>query len=203
MNFQKIDDFRSSLRYRPWGILVGVSVSYPTRTRAVAQLLGESKAYGSVGWHDTFVTGCQWSKYRLGLPRSQWIVVSRARWEFPLFFKDHSQSPCIAPTPGPQRHTNACLCPSGLLCERTTKQSAGKRKWQASLRHCVAAPIMDRLHADHVSKSRETSPDILWLMLTHYGLVATWGVVRLNHYWFGYWLDNYSAPNHYLKLKQF
>ena len=43
MNFQKINDFRSSLRYRPWGILVGVSVSYPTR--AVAQLLGESRAY--------------------------------------------------------------------------------------------------------------------------------------------------------------
>ena len=46
MNFQKINDFRSSLCYRPWGILVGVSVSYPTR--AVAQLLGESRAYGSV-----------------------------------------------------------------------------------------------------------------------------------------------------------
>ena len=45
MNFQKINDFRSSLRYRPWGILVGVSVSYPTR--AVAQLLGESGAYGT------------------------------------------------------------------------------------------------------------------------------------------------------------
>ena len=44
MNFQKINDFRSSLRYRPWGILVGVSVSYPIR--AVAQLLGESRAYG-------------------------------------------------------------------------------------------------------------------------------------------------------------
>ena len=43
MNFQKINDFRSSLRYRPWGILVGVSVSYPTR--AVAHLLGESRAY--------------------------------------------------------------------------------------------------------------------------------------------------------------
>ena len=44
MNLKKIYDFRSSLRYRPWGILVGVSVSYPTR--AVAQLLGESRAYG-------------------------------------------------------------------------------------------------------------------------------------------------------------
>ena len=44
MNFQKVNDFRSSPRYRPWGILVGVSVSYPTR--AVAQLLGESRAYG-------------------------------------------------------------------------------------------------------------------------------------------------------------
>ena len=43
MNFQKINDFRSSLCYRPWGIQVGVSVSYPTR--AVAQLLGESRAY--------------------------------------------------------------------------------------------------------------------------------------------------------------
>ena len=43
-NFQKFNDFRSSLRYRPWGILVGVIVSYPTR--AVAQLLGESRAYG-------------------------------------------------------------------------------------------------------------------------------------------------------------
>ena len=44
MNFQKINDFRNSLRYRPWGIIVGVSVSNPTR--AVAQLLGESRAYG-------------------------------------------------------------------------------------------------------------------------------------------------------------
>ena len=44
MNFQKINVFfRSSLRYRPWGILVGVSVSYPTRVDA--QLLGESRAY--------------------------------------------------------------------------------------------------------------------------------------------------------------
>ena len=45
MNFQKVNDFRSLLRYRPWGILVGVSVSYPTR--AVAQWLGESRAYVS------------------------------------------------------------------------------------------------------------------------------------------------------------
>ena len=36
--------FRSSLRYRPWGMLVGVSGCYPTK--AVALLLGESKAYG-------------------------------------------------------------------------------------------------------------------------------------------------------------
>ena len=43
MNFQTINDFLSSLRYRPWGILVGVGVSYPTM--AVAQLLGESRAY--------------------------------------------------------------------------------------------------------------------------------------------------------------
>ena len=43
MNFKKINDFLSSLRYRPWGILVGVSVSYPTW--AVVQLLGESRAY--------------------------------------------------------------------------------------------------------------------------------------------------------------
>ena len=37
-------DFRSSLRYWPWGLLVGVSANYPTK--AVALLLGESKAYG-------------------------------------------------------------------------------------------------------------------------------------------------------------
>ena len=43
MNFQTINDFQSSLRYRPWGILVGVSVSYPKM--AVAQLLGDSGAY--------------------------------------------------------------------------------------------------------------------------------------------------------------
>ena len=36
--------FRSSLRYRPWGMLVGVSGSYPAK--AVALLLGESRAYG-------------------------------------------------------------------------------------------------------------------------------------------------------------
>ena len=36
--------FRSSLRYRPWGMLVGVSGSFPAK--AVALLLGESRAYG-------------------------------------------------------------------------------------------------------------------------------------------------------------
>ena len=45
LTLKKINDFLSSLRHRPWGILVGVSVSYSTR--AVAQLLGESKAYGA------------------------------------------------------------------------------------------------------------------------------------------------------------
>ena len=44
MNFWKIKDFRSSLSYRPWGILVGVNGSYPTK--AVALLLCESRAYG-------------------------------------------------------------------------------------------------------------------------------------------------------------
>ena len=45
MNFLKINDFRSLLRYWPWGILVGVSGSFPTK--AVALLLGESRAYAS------------------------------------------------------------------------------------------------------------------------------------------------------------
>ena len=40
--------FRSSLRYRPWGMLVGVSGSYPTK--AVALLLGESRAYDLNQW---------------------------------------------------------------------------------------------------------------------------------------------------------
>ena len=40
--------FRSSLRYRPWGMLVGVSGNYPTK--AVALLLGESRAYGHMYW---------------------------------------------------------------------------------------------------------------------------------------------------------
>ena len=38
--------FQSSLLYRPWGMLVGVSGSYPTK--AVALLLGESRAYDSI-----------------------------------------------------------------------------------------------------------------------------------------------------------
>ena len=45
MNFQKVNDFRSSLRHRPWGILVGDSVSYPTRR--VVQLLCQSGAYAN------------------------------------------------------------------------------------------------------------------------------------------------------------
>ena len=44
INFYKVNDFRSSLRYWPWGILVGVSGNY--QTKAVALLLGESRAYG-------------------------------------------------------------------------------------------------------------------------------------------------------------
>ena len=41
---KNVTDFRSSLRYWPWGILVGVSGSFTTK--AVALLLGESRAYG-------------------------------------------------------------------------------------------------------------------------------------------------------------
>ena len=55
MNFKKINDFRSSLRYRPWGILVGVSVSYPTRE--VAQLLGEIGAYGCLYGGEMWIWG--------------------------------------------------------------------------------------------------------------------------------------------------
>ena len=48
MNFyKKINDSRSSLRYWPRGILVGVSGSHPTK--AVALLLGESRAYDFTG----------------------------------------------------------------------------------------------------------------------------------------------------------
>ena len=43
---KKINDFRSSLRYWPWGIVVGVSQSGSYPTKAVALLLGESRAYG-------------------------------------------------------------------------------------------------------------------------------------------------------------
>ena len=46
------------------------------------------------GWHHPFVIG--WSKYRLGLPQSQWIVGSCDWWEFPLFLRGHWQSPCTA-----------------------------------------------------------------------------------------------------------
>ena len=43
---KKINDFRSSLRYWPWGIVVGVSQSGSYPIKAVALLLGESRAYG-------------------------------------------------------------------------------------------------------------------------------------------------------------
>ena len=41
-----------------------------------------------------------WSKYRLGLPQSQWIIGSRNRWGYPPFFKGHWQPPCITLTAG-------------------------------------------------------------------------------------------------------
>ena len=45
-----------------------------------------------------------WSKYRLGTPYMHWIRVSSNalpdRWEFPMFYTGHWQSPCIALTAG-------------------------------------------------------------------------------------------------------
>ena len=51
------------------------------------------------GWHNHFVIG--WPKYRLGLPRSQRLVCSHDRREFPLFFRGHWQSPHTAPRHSP------------------------------------------------------------------------------------------------------
>ena len=40
-----------------------------------------------IDWHHRFVNGE--SKYRLGMPQSQWIVSSRDRWGFPVLQRPH------------------------------------------------------------------------------------------------------------------
>ena len=77
--------------------LVALSVGYET--------------WSPIGW--TFVIGR--SKYRLGLPQSQWMMDFRSWWEFLPFFTGHWQSPCTALTAG------RCL-PFGL-CKETVEES--------------------------------------------------------------------------------
>ena len=50
------------------------------------------------GWHHPFVIG--WSKYKLGLLQSPWIVGSHDQREFSPFFRGHWQSTSTAPTAG-------------------------------------------------------------------------------------------------------
>ena len=72
--------------------------------------VGLSCGYETISRHQPFVIG--WSRYSLGLPRSQWIVRSCEQWECPLFFSSHWQSPCTA------------LMAGNLgLCKETVKES--------------------------------------------------------------------------------
>ena len=70
-----------------------------------------SVGYGTC--HHPFVIG--WSKYRLGLPQSQWIVGWHDQWEFPQFFTGHWQSPWTALMAG--------ICLPLRLCKETVKES--------------------------------------------------------------------------------
>ena len=68
------------------------------------------------------------SKYRLRLPRSQWIMGLYDCWEFPLFFRGRWQSPCTAQTAG--------KCLSLGLCKETVKQSVSLgllNEWPTSI----------------------------------------------------------------------
>ena len=46
-------------------------------------VIGCYKTWPPIGWHHPFVIG--WSKYRLKVPQSQWIVDSPDGWEFPPY----------------------------------------------------------------------------------------------------------------------
>ena len=66
-------------------------------------VVGLSLGYGTwhpTGLHQPVVIG--WSRCRLGLYQSQWIVGSCDQWEFPIFFSSqfYSTSPCTALTAG-------------------------------------------------------------------------------------------------------
>ena len=70
-----------------------------------------------------FVIG--WSKYRLGLPQSQWIVGLGHRWEFPLFFRGQWQSPCTA--------LMTAILFLLVLCKETVKQTTSIDNWQCRI----------------------------------------------------------------------
>ena len=70
------------------------------------------EAWPPIRCHHLFVIGR--SKYRLGLPQSQWLLAYVADWNF-QHFSDITQSPCTALTAG------ICL-PLGL-CKGTVKES--------------------------------------------------------------------------------
>ena len=98
---------------------LNMSKQDPARLLQSPNLVALGMPVGYETWPHPLVIG--WSKNRLGLPQSQWIVSSCDRWEFPLvffcfvFFRGHRQSPCTALTAG------KCL-PLGL-CKETVKQS--------------------------------------------------------------------------------
>ena len=63
----------SWLLHSPSLVAVGLSVGHET--------------WPPISWHHLLVIYC--SKYRLGLPQSQWIVSSRDWWKFLPTFKDY------------------------------------------------------------------------------------------------------------------